>query len=503
MIDYSSSRMPANEPVGFESASLVTAMFGLHESLGAERVYGALQTDGEFLRFRVSVPTDPAAVGRVRPKDLPGAEHALAMGAVTSSPDAPSPFNGAGETLLVPFTARGKSLGMAVVVMPQGAKSASREMLAFAGSLIGESLAAHADRAELADLVAGMYDSRSILEALIDRAGEPMKIIDLDGRVRRWNRAAETTYGWTESEVLGQMLPHIPEDLRLRALYDIRQVAAAGTVVRREVVHQRADETPVAIDLTLYPMIDAEGHSSGVMSVARPAARELSSSPAGAGVPQAIARELQAPLTAIAGYAQLLTRSEILEDHGRRTRTVAALEERVGHMNGLIDSLLLTDQMESGSFVLAAGPTDLSGLVTDVLARFEQEGNARGVRVDLEQGLPLVLLDQRLFERVVRTALASAVAASASETVEVSLASSQAGVLLRITASDSVPEARRVQDVLVGNNPGSDVFDAMLALEFRLAHRIVEAHGGTCDLCALPSCDMMIEVALPVGGDHE
>ncbi len=503
LVDKPLRRMPGDDAVGFESATLATAMFGLKESMGAERVYAALRADGDMLRFRASAPSDSEAAGRVRSRDLPGAEHALATGTVTLSVDGPVPFRGEGETLIVPFTARGQSHGAAVVVMPPGAEPASRAILGYVGSLIGEGIVALADRENLADLVAGMYDSRSILESIIECATEPMKVVDLDGKVRRWNQAAEATYGWAATEALGEMLPHIPEDVRLRALHDIRQIAAAGRVVRREVVHQRADETPLAIDLTLFPMIDSDGHSSGVLSIARPAVRETSSPSAGVGVPSAIARELQAPLTAIAGYAQLLTRSEILEDHGRRIRTVTALEARIGHMNDLIESLLLTDQMETGAFELASDSTDLSSLVATVLARFEQEGGARGVLVDFEQGLPRAMIDSRMFERVLRTILASAVIASTSETVEVSLASKESGVLLRITANDSVPHAERVQEMLVGNNPADEAFGAALAMEFRLAHRIVEAHGGTCDLTALPDRDMMIEVDLPVGGDHE
>lgn len=500
MFEQVPSRMFASEAIGFDSVALSTAVFGLRENFGAERVYGALRIDADTLRFRVSAPSDLSAAGRVRLDDLPGARRALESGTVVQAMGAPDPFAGDGETLLVPFSARGKALGLAVMVMPEGAAPVSRQMLSFVATLVGEGVVAHADRAELADLVAGMRDSRAALEALMDRASEPMKVIDLDGRVRAWNRAAESAYGWGQDDVLGRMLPHVPEDLRLRALYDIRQIASSGAIATRELVHQRADESPLRVDVTVFPMTDADGHPSSVLSVSRVVVQQEQPPALGADVPTAIARELKAPLTAIAGYAQLLTRSEILEDSERRSRTVNALESNVEQMNHLIDSLMLADQVESGSLKLESWPTDLPSLLTDVLARLEQEGRLRGVMVDLEHGLPAVELDRRMFGRALHALAGSAAAASASGVVEVALSSNGTGIVLVVTASGSGPEAERVGDLLAGNNPGSDAGDVVLALEFRLAHGIVRAHGGTCDLHALPDNDMVITVDLPIGG---
>jgi PAS domain S-box-containing protein len=50
---------------------------------------------------------------------------------------------------------------------------------------------------------------------------------DRDGTVRTWNATAETMFGWTAAEVLGQPLPNVPPDLEQR-VQDIREAVFNG-----------------------------------------------------------------------------------------------------------------------------------------------------------------------------------------------------------------------------------------------------------------------------------
>jgi PAS domain S-box-containing protein len=52
--------------------------------------------------------------------------------------------------------------------------------------------------------------TEDILEALIQASPAGITLLDKNGIVQVWNRAAERIFGWTAKEVLGRPLPTIP-----------------------------------------------------------------------------------------------------------------------------------------------------------------------------------------------------------------------------------------------------------------------------------------------------
>ena len=65
------------------------------------------------------------------------------------------------------------------------------------------------------------------LEALLSAAPLAIYSLALDGKVTMWNPAAEKMFGWSESEVLGRLLPHVPAST-LREFYESLDTAAVG-----------------------------------------------------------------------------------------------------------------------------------------------------------------------------------------------------------------------------------------------------------------------------------
>ena len=55
-------------------------------------------------------------------------------------------------------------------------------------------------------------------DALIDASPLATVTLDLEGRVRSWNPAAERLFGWSGAEVLGRKLPIVPPELFERSL---------------------------------------------------------------------------------------------------------------------------------------------------------------------------------------------------------------------------------------------------------------------------------------------
>jgi PAS domain S-box-containing protein/diguanylate cyclase (GGDEF)-like protein len=99
---------------------------------------------------------------------------------------------------------------------------------------------------------------------ILDRAHEAYIAIDGAGRVREWNSAAETMFGWRWEEAVGRVLAEliIPEHLRERHQEGIERYLETGQgraiAPRRELyaLHRDGSEVPVELSVTA---IESEG----------------------------------------------------------------------------------------------------------------------------------------------------------------------------------------------------------------------------------------------------
>jgi len=84
--------------------------------------------------------------------------------------------------------------------------------------------------------------------------------VDLEGRVIRWNRAAEQVFGWTSAELLGRpgtvLVPPAQEaeDAEL-----VARVRGGGSYTGHQTVRRRKDGTPVDVTMAAAPVRDAAG----------------------------------------------------------------------------------------------------------------------------------------------------------------------------------------------------------------------------------------------------
>ena len=103
------------------------------------------------------------------------------------------------------------------------------------------------DEAELHDLVVGVTGATStpcppdraasaasaaartqlgLDHPIISRAPLAVYVVDLEGRVISWNRAAEMLFGWPATAVLGREIPIIPPEALDDTLAGLRQLLA-------------------------------------------------------------------------------------------------------------------------------------------------------------------------------------------------------------------------------------------------------------------------------------
>jgi PAS domain S-box-containing protein len=100
----------------------------------------------------------------------------------------------------------------------------------------------------------------------------PLAIValDMERRVRLWNPAAERFFGWTESEVIGQLLPIIPEeDLQNQLALREQVLSSEGlpAISNLETQRFRKDGSIIQVSVSYAPLRDTQGAIVGTIGI--------------------------------------------------------------------------------------------------------------------------------------------------------------------------------------------------------------------------------------------
>jgi two-component system cell cycle sensor histidine kinase/response regulator CckA len=109
--------------------------------------------------------------------------------------------------------------------------------------------------------------TNAMLQTVIDAAPLPMTVTDIDLNLTRWNRAAESVFGWTAAEVLGKPAPFFPEEQLPDAKNRRARSMAGEAVPPTEVIRIRKDGTRVDLMVAVSPLADLDGRIIGVISI--------------------------------------------------------------------------------------------------------------------------------------------------------------------------------------------------------------------------------------------
>jgi len=164
--------------------------------------------------------------------------------------------------------------------------------------------------------------SMALLSAIVDSSEDAILSKDVSGVITSWNRGAESLFGYSAKEAIGQNVTMLIPEERIGEETDILERLKHGERVNHfETVRKRKDGTVLHISLTLSPLVDTNGKIVGGSKIARDitdrvktreslnaANRDLRI--ANEGLSQfafAAAHDLREPLRNVRAYAEFLT----------------------------------------------------------------------------------------------------------------------------------------------------------------------------------------------------
>jgi PAS domain S-box-containing protein len=305
--------------------------------------------------------------------------------------------------------------------------------------------------------LAQLADSEARARLIVDTAHDAFIGIDSDGKVVAWNAQAETTFGWTQADVVGRSLADtiVPPAFReahtagMRRFHETGEAPVVNQRLELTALHRSGREFP--IELTITSPIPAErGYFFAAflrdISDRRQRDEELrrardaaeAATRAKSEFLANMSHELRTPLNGVLGYAQLMQRDRTL--NAAQREAVEAIGRCGSQLLDLINDVLDLSKIEAGRLDIDEGPTDLTQLLTDLKYVVAEAAAHKGLTLSmtLDPEVPrAVVVDGRHLRQVLLNLLGNAVKFTRSGEVRLRIGS--AGERLAFEVVDTGP----------------------------------------------------------------
>lgn len=211
----------------------------------------------------------------------------------------------------------------------------------------------------------------------------------------------------------------------------------------------------------------------------------------------AVGHDLRRPLAAATAAVTGLRSPGIVWSDTDRDELLATAEESLESLSALVTNLLDVTRLQAGALAVSTHPVDVAEIVLPALD--ELGLGPADVELDLPPGLPPVLADSGLLQRVVVNLLDNARRFSpAEESVRISASTFAGTVEIRIADQGPGVEEERRRDIFVPFQRLGDTDNLTgLGLGLALSKGFTEGMGGTLEAEETPGGGLSMVISLP------
>jgi two-component system NtrC family sensor kinase len=424
--------------------------------------------------------------------------------------DAPQPEHGelatSGLAWLFPCRVKGEVIAVLGVGRKDGLEPLDSEEVDVLKTLAAQAASAilngrlYRSLSEKAEELRGLKEyNENILESL----DSGIVVLDLDGRLVRWNRAMEALDGRQRLQVLGRTLDAVFPGAFLDALRGSLVLGDHEEIAHIYKLHlPSSDGRSLMVNVSVAPFQSAPGERCGTILIlddvtARVRLEEQlqhAEKMASVGLLAAgVAHEVNTPLAGISSYTQLLRGQ--LDERDPRQEVLEKIEKQSFRAAKIINGLLNFSRSSGTEFELV----DVNRVLADVLSLVEHqlEGSKIRVRKELAEDLPPVRGNSNRIQQVFFNLVLNARDAMPSGgwlTLATSADNGSVLVEVKDTGHGIRREhIRRIYDPFfttkgIGKGTG---------LGLSVSYGIVQEHGGAIFVDSTPGQGTTFQVALP------
>jgi signal transduction histidine kinase len=277
---------------------------------------------------------------------------------------------GISSLISVPLVARGRVLGAITLLSDQPERRFGEDDLATAQELARRAAVA-ADNALLFTEVERRADAARVLEHI----GDGVFMLDEDGVVRLWNRAAEAVTHLRADEVVGRLADE--------AIPGWKAIAGRVPVATAPAVARGVETLPLELpDRELWLSIAAVGFAEGTVYAFRDLTEDRVLEELRSDFVSTVSHELRTPLAAIYGAALTLQRDDLPLDEQQRGNLMNVIATESDRLARTVNDILWASRLDADRLQLELGSHDPRYLTQTVI---------EAAKVHLRQGIKLTL----------------------------------------------------------------------------------------------------------------
>ena len=288
--------------------------------------------------------------------------------------------------MCVPLRTRGDLLGVISFVSAESGRRYAADDLALAEEL--------ARRAGTAVENAQLYrevEERAQAARVLETVGDGVFLVDDDGVVRSWNRAAETIAGISRGEIVGRRL--------------------ADVLPAWERMSTHAETRPLERDDgERWISISGVEFDEGVVYAFHDITEERALEQMRQDLVATVSHELRTPLAAIYGSAVTLNRDDVRLQQDIKSRLLTVIVDESARLTTIVNDLLLASQLDAGRLEVHIESCDARALTASV-AEAARTHLPEGVRVEIDpidEDVPAVAADEAQLRQVLDNLLDNA-----------------------------------------------------------------------------------------------
>jgi PAS domain S-box-containing protein len=297
-----------------------------------------------------------------------------------------------------------------------------------AGALIITLKPADEDRAKTlaAELDAARARARQ-LETILDTATDGVVVLDGEGRISAFNRAAQALFGVEAGEVVGKSFFDLLEDESRTAALDYVDGLASNGVASvlndgREIIGKVADRGVIPLFITMGRLGDSGKFCAVLRDITqwKKAEEELVAARRAAEAANAqkseflakISHEIRTPLNAVIGFSEVMMEERFGPIGNERYREyLRDIHLSGSHLMSLINDLLDLSKIEAGKIELSFDAVAVNAVIQECVALMQPQANRERIiiRTSLGPDVPSVVADARSLRQIILNLLSNAV----------------------------------------------------------------------------------------------
>ena len=327
-----------------------------------------------------------------------------------------------------------------------------------------------AARARAEAMAAAREQAARVLEAV----GDGVILVDPNGALRFWNRAAELVTGRSRDDVVGRQAGEV--------LTDWQKVAAEIPI---------SDEPELASPVTLPVEVDgselwlsfmAVRSPNGIVYTFRDLTGDRGLEAAKSDFIATLSHELRTPMTAVLGAAKTLLRDDIALSPERRHQLLEMIGAQGTRLTQITEEVLLANRLDRGDLRIDSERVDLSQLVSHAVETMRHDA-PESISLSAANGAAEAIGDRDRIEQVLVNLIDNAVKYS-PDGGEVVVSTVPAAASVRLEVADqgigiAPAEQEAVFEKFYRGDPQHRAVPGGTGLGLYICRELVQRMGGT------------------------